>query len=203
MKIICIGRNYKQHVIELNNKYPKEIIFFMKPETAIPPKNQPFFIPDFSNDIHHEIEIVIKINKTGKHIQRQFANTYYNEITLGVDFTARDMQNKLKKKGEPWEKAKSFDGSAPIGKFINKKNISDIQNINYQLYVNKKKKQEGNTKNMIFKIDQIISYVSQFITLKKGDLIFTGTPNGVGKVYKNDLLEGYIEQEKIIQFKVK
>ncbi len=203
MKIICVGRNYKKHIFELKNSVPEEIVFFLKPETAIPQKNQPFFIPDFSNDIHHEIELVIRINKTGKHIQKQFSNTYYDQITLGVDFTARDLQQRLKEKREPWEKAKSFDNSAPIGRLISKDRFLDINNINFTLFKNKKQVQSGNTKDMIFKIDEIISYVSKFITLKKGDLIFTGTPDGVGKVEKEDILEGYIENEKILDFKVK
>tara|TARA_B100000579_G_scaffold367544_1_gene327950 strand:+ start:7379 stop:7990 length:612 start_codon:yes stop_codon:yes gene_type:complete len=203
MKIICVGRNYKKHIFELKNSVPEEIVFFLKPETAIPQKNQPFFIPDFSNDIHHEIELVIRINKTGKHIQKQFSNTYYDQITLGVDFTARDLQQRLKEKREPWEKAKSFDNSAPIGRLISKDRFLDINNINFTLFKNKKQVQSGNTKDMIFKIDEIISYVSTFITLKKGDLIFTGTPDGVGKVEKEDILEGYIENEKILDFKVK
>ena len=203
MKIICIGRNYKNHILELKNKVPKEIIFFLKPETAILQKKQPFFIPDFSKEIHHEIEVVIKINKTGKHIQEKFAHTYYNELTLGIDFTARDVQKKIKKRGEPWEKAKSFDGSAPIGLFINKSHIKDLNNFNFKLLVNNKKKQKGNTKNMIFKIDYIISYISQFITLKKGDLVFTGTPSGVDKVKKNDVLVGFIENQKILDIKIK
>lgn len=203
MKIICVGRNYKEHILELKNSTPKELIFFLKPETAIPLKNQPFFIPDFSTEIHHEIELVIKINKTGKHIEEKFAHKYYNELTLGLDFTARDIQEKLKKNGHPWEKAKSFDGSAPIGKFINKSQIKNIDNINFHLLVNKKPTQVGNTQNMIFKIDHIISFISRFITLKKGDLIFTGTPQGVSKIYKDDFLEGFIENEKIIEIKIK
>ena len=203
MKIICVGRNYKEHILELKNNTPKELIFFLKPETAIPLKNQPFFIPDFSTEIHHEIELVIKINKTGKHIEEKFAHKYYNELTLGLDFTARDIQEKLKKNGHPWEKAKSFDGSAPIGKFINKSQIKNIDNINFHLLVNKKPTQVGNTQNMIFKIDHIISFISRFITLKKGDLIFTGTPQGVSKIYKDDFLEGFIENEKIIEIKIK
>ena len=195
MKIICIGRNYKDHILELKNPTPGDMIFFLKPETAIPIKNQPFFIPDFSKKIHHEIELVIKINKTGKHIQEKFAHKYYSELTLGLDFTARDLQKKLKKNGEPWEKAKSFDGSAAIGRFIEKSQIKNINDINT--------KQIGNTKNMIFKIDYIISYISTFITLKKGDLIFTGTPKGVSKIKKGDVLEGFINNEKIIKVKIK
>ena len=202
MKIICVGRNYQDHILELKNKTPKEILFFLKPETAIPIK-QPFFIPEFSNEIHHEIEIIIKICKTGKHIQKEFASLYYNELSLGIDFTARDLQEKLKSNGEPWEKAKAFDGSAPIGTFIKKEEFENIQNINFQLFVNQKLKQEGNTKNMIFSIDQIISYISKYITLKKGDLIFTGSPSGVGKVQKNDILEGFIENHKILEINIK
>ena len=203
MKIICVGRNYKKHISELKNEIPKEIIFFLKPETAIPQKKQPFFIPDFSKEIHHEVELVIKINKTGKHIQEKFAHTYYDEVTLGLDFTARDLQNKLKENREPWEKAKAFDGSAPVGLFINKHDIQNLNNLNFKLLVNNKEKQIGNTKNMIFKIDYIISYISQFITLKKGDLIFTGTPDGVDKVKKNDILIGFIENQKILEIKIK
>ena len=203
MKIICVGRNYKGHILELKNNTPKELVFFLKPETAIPLKNQPFFIPDFSQEIHHEIELVVKINKTGKHIQEKFAKHYYSELTLGIDFTARDVQERLKKNGLPWEKAKAFDGSAPIGKFIDKTQIQNIDNINFQLLVNKTPMQIGNTKDMIFKIDFIISFISQFITLKKGDLIFTGTPEGVSKIHKGDFLEGFIENKKIIELKVK
>ncbi|MBE37645.1 MAG: 2-hydroxyhepta-2,4-diene-1,7-dioate isomerase [Flavobacteriales bacterium] len=199
MKIICVGRNYKKHIVELKNKIPEEIVFFLKPETTIPQKNQPFFIPDFSNNVHHEIEIVIKINKTGKHIQEKFAHRYYDELTLGIDFTARDIQEKLKKEGKPWEKAKSFDGSAPVGRFIKKNTVYNIHDLNFKLLVNNKQVQCDNSKNMIFSIDQIISYVSKFITLKKGDLIFTGTPSGVGRVEKNDILEGYLENEKLIE----
>ena len=192
-----------KHISELGNSIPDDMIFFLKPETSIPLKNQPFFIPDFSQDIHHEIEIVVKINKTGKHIQKKFANNYYSEISLGIDFTARDVQEKIKKNGAPWEKAKAFDGSAPVGNFINKKDIQDIQNLNFKLLVNKKERQIGNTKNMIYDVSHIISYVSSFITLKKGDLIFTGTPSGVEKVFPNDLLEGFIENQKILEVKVK
>ena len=203
MKIICVGRNYNDHILELGNKKPQEIMFFLKPETAIPQKKQPFFIPDFSSDIHHEIEIVIKINKTGKHIQKKFAHTYYDELTLGIDFTARDVQDKLKKQGQPWEKAKSFDGSAPVGRFINKNTIQNMDDINFKLIVNNEMRQSGNVKNMIFSINEIISYVSSFITLKKGDLIFTGTPSGVSKIQKEDVLEGYLENQKIIQIIIK
>tara|TARA_B100000902_G_C27067887_1_gene792507 strand:+ start:214 stop:825 length:612 start_codon:yes stop_codon:yes gene_type:complete len=203
MKIICIARNYKKHILELNNTPPEELIFFLKPETAIPIKGQPFFIPDFSHEIQHEIEIVIKINKTGKHIQEKFAHKYFDELTLGIDFTARDVQSQLKREGFPWEKSKSFDGSGPVGVFMNKTEYPDITNLNFELLINGKVKQSGNTRNMIFSFNYIISYISKYITLKKGDLIFTGTPSGVGKVNKNDILTGLIEGEKIIQTKIK
>ena len=201
MKIICIGRNYKKHIEELNNKHSSEIIFFLKPETAIPIKNQPFFIPDFSQEIHHELELVVKINRTGKFIQKKFSNKYYNEISIGIDFTARDIQNNIKKKGLPWEKAKAFDGSAPVGKFIQKDNLK-LEALDFMLKINGKIKQTGNSKNMIHNIDDIISYISQYITLKKGDLIFTGTPEGVGKVHKEDVLEAYISDQKLLHINV-
>jgi 2-keto-4-pentenoate hydratase/2-oxohepta-3-ene-1,7-dioic acid hydratase in catechol pathway len=193
MKIICIGRNYPAHISELKNIIPNDIIFFLKPETSIVHKKQPFFIPDFSNNI----------NKSVKHINEKFSYNYYNELTVGIDFTARDIQQQLKQDGYPWEKAKAFDGSAVIGTFINKENIADLNNLYFKLLVNSKIKQSGNTKNMIFKIDNIISYVSKYITLKKGDLIFTGTPSGVDKVNKNDILEGYIEDKQVFKIRVK
>ncbi len=202
MKIICVGRNYQNHVLELNNTTPKEILFFLKPETAIPSKGQPFFIPDFSQEIHYEVELIIKINKTGKHIDEKFAHNYYDEISLGIDFTARDIQKKAKDKSEPWEKAKAFDGSAPLGAFLKKEGFN-MQNIKFELFINNTSVQKGNTKNMIFSINQIISYVSKFITLKKGDIIFTGTPSGVGKVKKNDVLEAFIENNKVLEIKIK
>jgi len=201
MKIICIGRNYKKHIEELDNKNSSEIIFFLKPETAIPIKNQPFFIPDFSNEIHHEVEIIVKINRTGKFIQKIFSHKYYNDISVGIDFTARDIQNEIKKRGLPWEKSKSFDGSAPIGKFIQKDDLK-INNLDFILKVNGEIKQKGNSKNMIHSIDEIISYVSQYITLKKGDIIFTGTPSGVGKVKKNDILQAYLNGQKLLDINV-
>ena len=203
MKIICVGRNYTEHIIELHNTTPKEILFFLKPETAIPIDKQPFFIPDFSNEIHYESEIVIKISKNGKHISEKYAEQYYHEVSLGIDFTARDVQEILKKNQQPWEKSKAFDGSAPVGKFMSKNEFKNIQNINFKLLVNNQLKQVGNTKNMLFSINQIISYISQYITLKKGDLIFTGTPSGVGKVYKEDILTGFIEEKEIIKVKIK
>jgi acylpyruvate hydrolase len=203
MKIICIGRNYVDHAKELNNPIPKEPVFFLKPDTAYLPNNKVFFIPSFSSDIHHEIELVIKINKIGKHIQPKFAHKYYHEITLGIDFTARDIQQECKTKGLPWEKAKAFDGSAPIGTFVQKSQFQNMQQLSFYLLKNKEKVQVGNTADMLFTIDQIISYVSQYTTLKIGDLIFTGTPAGVGQVQVNDILEGYLEDKKVMQVKVK
>ena len=203
MKIICIGRNYLDHINELNNKKPIEPLFFLKPETAIQPKGHPFFIPDFSNDIHYEIELVLRINKIGKHIKEKFANNYYNEIGLGIDFTARDIQKECKEKGLPWEKAKSFDGAAQISKkFINKNDL-EIDNISFSLQKNNQEVQIGNSKDLIFSFDKIIAHISKFITLKIGDLIYTGTPSGVGKVEKNDILTGYIEKEELLNVIVK
>lgn len=203
MKIICIGRNYASHAKELNNPVPKEPVIFMKPDSAIIQKNQPFFIPDFSNDVHHEVELVVKINKLGKHIAKKFAHKYYDEIGIGIDFTARDLQSKLKEKGLPWEKAKGFDGSAPLGKFINKKTLKSVEDINFHLEVNGNKVQIGNSSDMIFSIDAIIEHVSQYFTLKIGDLIFTGTPEGVGAVHAGDRLECFIEDEKLLGFNIR
>ena len=203
MKIICIGRNYIDHVKELKNSIPSKPVFFLKPDTAIQPKNHPFFIPDFSNEIHYEVELVIKINKTGKHIEERFANKYYSEIGLGIDFTARDVQQNCKKNGLPWEISKGFDGSAQISnKFIDKSTIN-IENINFSLKKNNKIVQIGNSEDMIFKFDSIISYISKFYTLKIGDLIFTGTPHGVGPVNKGDILEGFIEEMSMFSVKIK
>ena len=204
MKIICIGRNYSEHVAELNNEKPEDPVIFMKPETAVLLKKQPFFIPEFSEDIHYEVELLVRINKVGKHIQEKFAHKYYQEIGLGIDFTARDLQQKLKEKSLPWEKAKSFDGSAVIGeKWIDKNSIENLNNINFSLLKNDVAVQNGNTSDMMWKIDGIISYVSQFFTLKIGDIIFTGTPKGVGKVEANDKLTGFIEKEQIFSIQVK
>ena len=203
MKIICIGRNYIEHVKELKNTIPSKPIFFLKPDTAIQPKNHPFFIPDFSNEIHYEVELVIKINKTGKHIEERFAYKYYSEIGLGIDFTARDVQQNCKKNGLPWEISKGFDGSAQISnKFIDKSTIN-IENINFSLKKNNKIVQIGNSQDMIFKFDSIISYISKFYTLKIGDLIYTGTPHGVGPVNKGDILEGFIEEMSMFSVKIK
>jgi 2-keto-4-pentenoate hydratase/2-oxohepta-3-ene-1,7-dioic acid hydratase in catechol pathway len=204
MKIICIGRNYTEHISELKNEKPTDPVIFMKPDTAILLKKQPFFIPDFSDDIHYEVEVLVRINKVGKYIQEKFAHKYYNEIGLGIDFTARDLQQKLKEKGLPWEKAKGFDGSAVIGeKWIDKNSFSNINNINFSLLRNEKPVQTGNTGEMLWKIDEIIAYVSQYFTLKIGDVIFTGTPSGVGKVEINDRLTGFIEDQQLFSINVK
>lgn len=203
MKIICIGRNYFKHIQELENDVPLKPLFFLKPETAIQPKGHPFFIPDFSNEIHYEVELVIKIKKTGKHIEKKFAHKYFEEIGLGIDFTARDIQENCKEKGLPWEIAKGFDGSAQISnKFIKKDSFLN-KNISFCLKKNNEIVQIGNSKEMIFSFEEIISYVSKFFTLKIGDLIYTGTPSGIGKVEKGDILNGFIEKEKILNVIVK
>ena len=203
MKIICIGRNYHDHISELKNKITKEPLFFLKPDTAIQPKGHPFFIPDFSNNIHYEVELVIKISKNGKNINEQFSHKYYEEIGLGIDFTARDIQQKCKELGHPWEKAKGFDGSAQIShKFMNKNDL-DLKNINFKLEKNQQRVQNGNSKDMIYSFDYIISYVSKFYTLRAGDLIYTGTPAGVGKVEIGDKLAGYLNEEKILSVNIK
>ncbi len=204
MKIICIGRNYSEHISELKNEKPTEPVIFLKPDTAILLKKQAFFIPEFSNDVHYEVEVLVRINKVGKYIQEKFAHKYYSEIGLGIDFTARDLQQKLKEKGLPWEKAKSFDGAAVIGeKWIDKNSIENLNNINFSLLKNDQPVQKGNTGDMLWKTDEIISYVSRFFTLKIGDIIFTGTPQGVGKVEVNDRLTGFIEEEQIFSINVK
>ena len=202
MKIICIGRNYAKHIEELANERPENPVVFLKPDSSILPKKNPFFIPPFSNDVHYEVEVLIKINKVGKHIATRFAHKYYDEIGLGIDFTARDIQQKCKEKGLPWEKAKAFDGSAVIGDFYNKSNF-DLENLTFKLFKNDIIVQDGNTKSMLWKIDELISYVSQYFTLKKGDIIFTGTPAGVGKVSENDVLIGEINNCKAFEIKVK
>ena len=202
MKIICIGRNYAKHIEELANERPENPIIFLKPDSAILPKKNPFFIPTFSNDVHYEVEILLKINKVGKHIDAKFAHKYYDEIGLGIDFTARDVQVKCKEKGLPWEKAKAFDGSAVIGKFYLKEEF-DLENLSFQLYKNDKIVQDGNSSAMLWKMDELISYVSQYFTLKKGDIIFTGTPAGVGKVIENDVLRGIIEGKEAFEIRVK
>jgi 2-keto-4-pentenoate hydratase/2-oxohepta-3-ene-1,7-dioic acid hydratase in catechol pathway len=203
MKIICIGRNYAKHIEELQNERPDEPVIFMKPDTAAVQKQFPFVIPEFSNDVHHEVEILVKINKVGKYIDAKFAHKYYDEIGLGIDFTARDVQAKLKEKGLPWEKAKAFDGSAVIGDFIPKTEFGSLENINFELTNNGAVVQKGNTAHMLWKIDEIIAYVSQYFTLKTGDIIFTGTPEGVAKVSPDDVLEGSIEGRKLFKVQVK
>ncbi len=203
MKIICIGRNYAKHIEELQNEKPTEPVIFLKPDTAILPKNFPFFIPEFSNDIHHEVEILVKINRVGKHIDPKFAHKYYDEIGLGIDFTARDVQAKLKEKGLPWEKAKAFDGSAVIGEFLPKSQFNSLENLTFELTNNGKPAQTGNTSHMLWKIDELISYVSQYFTLKIGDIIFTGTPEGVERVSPDDILEGFLEGHKLFRIQVK
>ena len=202
MKIICIGRNYHDHISELKNKITKEPLF-LKPDTAIQPKGHPFFIPDFSNNIHYEVELVIKVSKNGKNINEQFSHKYYEEIGLGLDFTARDIQEECKELGHPWEKAKGFDGSAQIShKFINKNDL-DLNNTCFRLEKNQQIVQNGNSKDMIYSFDYIISYVSKFYTLRAGDLIYTGTPAGVDRVEIGDKLIGYLEEEKILSVNIK
>ena len=203
MKIICIGRNYADHISELNNERPDDPVIFMKPDTAILPKKTPFVIPEFSKDVHHEVEVLVKICKVGKYISPKFAHKYYDEIGLGIDFTARDLQSMLKEKGLPWEKAKAFDHSAIIGDFLPKKNYSSLENINFELRKNSEIVQKGSTSMMLWNIDEIISHVSQFFTLKKGDIIFTGTPKGVASVKENDVLEGFLEGKQIFKIQVK
>ncbi len=203
MKIICIGRNYIDHAKELNNPIPKEPVFFLKPDTSLLPKKNPFVYPSFSKDVQHEVEVVIKISRLGKHIEEKFAHKYYNEIAVGVDFTARDIQQQCKEKGLPWEKAKAFDGSAPISKFVSIDQFEDINNLNFSLQVNGVSKQQGNTKDMLFNFNQVVSHVSKFFTLKIGDIIFTGTPVGVGPVKINDKIECFIEDKKLLSFNVK
>jgi len=203
MKIICIGRNYVDHIEELKNERPAEPVVFMKPDSAVLLKQHPFVIPEFSEDIHHEIEIIVKINKVGKYIEPKFAHKYYDEISVGIDFTARDLQQKLKSKGLPWEKAKAFDGSAVIGDFLPKEQFSSLENITFELTNNDKSVQIGNTSLMLWNIDELISYVSQYFTLKIGDIIFTGTPAGVAAVKPDDVLEGFLEGQQLFRIQVK
>ncbi|NND15385.1 MAG: fumarylacetoacetate hydrolase family protein [Eudoraea sp.] len=203
MKIICIGRNYAAHIDELANERPKDPVVFIKPDSAVLPKEQDFYIPEFTSNVHYEVEVLVKIKKVGKHIDPQYAHTYYDEVGLGIDFTARDLQNDLKEKGLPWEKAKGFDGAAVIGKWLPKSRFPDMNNLNFTLRVNDKLAQEGNTGHMLWKIDELIAYVSQFFMLKKGDILFTGTPAGVGKIDPNDYLTGYLEKHEMFSIKVK
>ena len=203
MKIICIGRNYTAHIAELQNEKPEEPVVFIKPDSAVLPKQQDFYIPEFSNDIHYEVEVLVKIKKVGKHIGEEFASSYYDEIGLGIDFTARDLQSKLKEKGLPWEKAKGFDGAAVIGEWLPKTQFKNLNDLNFKLVKNDVVVQEGNTSLMLWKIDEIIAYVSTFFMLKKGDIIFTGTPAGVGKISPNDYLSGSLENIELFTLKIK
>ena len=203
MKILCVGRNYADHVLELSNEQPDDPVIFLKPETAIPLKNEPFFYPDFSKDVHYEVEILVKINRVGKNIDEKFAHKYYDEIGVGIDFTARDVQSKLKAKGLPWELAKAFNGSAPISTFVPKTDFPDLNNVNFRLDLNGEIRQQGNTNLMLFKIDYLISFVSRYFLLQKGDILFTGTPKGVGPVQIGDTLTAYIEDRKMLEIGVK
>ncbi len=203
MKIICIGRNYTKHIEELQNERPDEPVVFMKPDSAVLLRQHPFVIPEFSEDIHHELEIIVKINKVGKYIDAKFAHKYYDEIGVGIDFTARDLQQKLKDKGLPWEKAKAFDGSAVIGDFMQKSTFNSLENLTFELTNNGVTVQKGNTDFMLWKIDELIAYVSQYFTLKIGDIIFTGTPEGVAAVRPDDILEGFLEGNKLFRIQVK
>lgn len=203
MKIICIGRNYTDHIKELANERPVDPVVFIKPDSAVLPKEQDFYIPEFSDNIHYEVEVLVKIKKVGKHIDKKFAANYYDEIGLGIDFTARDLQSKLKEKGLPWEKAKGFDGAAVIGKWLSKTEFNSVDDINFSLKKNNETVQKGNTSLMLWKIDELIAYVSQFFMLKKGDVIFTGTPAGVGKVIANDYLTGFLENKEMFTLNIK
>ncbi len=203
MKILCIGRNYLDHAKELLSEVPNEPVIFSKPDSAILKGNKPFYIPSFANEFHYEVEVLIKIARVGKNITTNFANRYYDEIGLGIDFTARDLQNTLISKGLPWEKCKAFDGSAVISDFIAKEQFSNIHDLPFHLNVNGERRQTGNTKDMLFSIDEIVAHASQFFTLKIGDIIFTGTPAGVGKININDRLEGYLADCKMLDFLIK
>jgi 2-keto-4-pentenoate hydratase/2-oxohepta-3-ene-1,7-dioic acid hydratase in catechol pathway len=203
MKIICVGRNYAAHIAELDNERPKEPILFLKPDSAVLLKNNPFLIPEFSDDVHYEVELLVKIKKIGKYIDRKFAHAYYDEIGLGIDFTARDLQKELKEKGLPWEKAKSFDGAAVIGNFLPKSAFESLSAISFRLEKNGETVQEGNTASMLWPIDPLIEYISKYFTLKIGDVIFTGTPAGVGRVVAEDVLTGFIEEKNVFSIKVK
>ena len=203
MKIICIGRNYTDHITELNNERPSEPVVFIKPDSAVLPKEQDFYIPEFTDDVHYEVEVLVKIKKVGKHIKQSFAPSYYDEIGLGIDFTARDLQAKLKEKGLPWEKSKGFDGAAVIGEWVSKTDYDTVNNLSFELKKNNEVVQTGNTSLMLWKIDELIAYVSTFFTLKKGDVLFTGTPAGVGKVVANDYLTGSLEQKELFNLRIK
>lgn len=202
MKFICVGRNYSNHAKELNNEIPKDPVLFIKPDTALARPGDDWYIPEFTKNLQHEVEVLIKISKVGKYIQPEFAGNYYSEIGLGIDFTARDLQDRLKEKGLPWEKSKAFDRSALIGNFVNKEKFN-LDNLNFSLVKNGNIQQKGNTSEMIFSFDYLISYISQYFTLKMGDIIFTGTPSGVSKLSENDFLEGFIENEKFFEVKIR
>lgn len=204
MKIFAIGLNYDAHNKEMKRTFESgEPVLFMKPDTALLKNGKPFLLPDFSSNMHYETELVVKINRLGKNIAERFSHRYYDEVTVGIDFTARDLQQQLKEKGLPWEISKSFDNSAAIGEFIPKTELKEIQNVNFHLDIDGEKVQQGNTSDMIYSVDKIISYISQFFTLKIGDLIFTGTPEGVGPVVIGNHLQGYIEDKKLLDFKIK
>lgn len=203
MKIIAIGRNYAAHVRELNNPIPDSPVIFLKPDTALLKDNKPFYLPDFSSEIHYELEVVLKICKEGKHISQKFAANYYEEIGLGIDFTARDIQSLHKEKGLPWELAKAFDNSAAVSNFVPKSSIKNLYDLDFELQINGQKKQHGNTKNILFPFEYIISFVSKYITLKKGDLIFTGTPEGVGQIHQGDKLEAWLAGQQLLNFDIK
>jgi 2-keto-4-pentenoate hydratase/2-oxohepta-3-ene-1,7-dioic acid hydratase in catechol pathway len=203
MKIICIGLNYRKHAIELGWPVPAEPVVFLKPDSSILKNNKPFFLPGFSDNIHYEVEVVIKISKLGKGILEKFAQRYYDEVTLGIDITARDLQNRLKSEGMPWELSKSFDGAAPLGRFIPLSEVGDVTNIDFRLEINNKVVQKSNTSDMIFNINQIVEYVSKYFTLKTGDLIFTGTPPGVGQLQKNDNLVAFLGDVPVMDFQIK
>ena len=203
MKILAIGRNYAEHIAELNNQIPDEPVIFFKPDTALLKNNDPFYYPDFSQDIHHEVEIILRISKEGKNIGAKFASKYFDAIGLGIDFTARDLQAKAKSKGLPWTLAKGFNGSAPVSEFLLLSEFPDLTNLNFRLLVNGQEKQNGNTSMMLNSFEDMLAYMSRFITLKKGDIIFTGTPSGVGPVKIGDRLEGFIEDKKLLDFEIK
>ncbi|HEV7350443.1 fumarylacetoacetate hydrolase family protein [Telluribacter sp.] len=203
MKIICVGRNYAEHIQELNNEKPDAPVIFMKPDTALLQPGEAFYYPEFSQDVHHEVEVVVKINKMGKFVEEKFAHKYYDEIGIGIDFTARDLQSKLKNKGLPWELAKAFNGSAPVSNFVSKADYADLQDLNFRLEVNGETRQEGNTSMMLYRIDYLISFVSQYFTLKTGDLIFTGTPKGVAAVQPGDRLVASMEGKTMLELDVK
>ena len=203
MKIIAIGRNYAAHAKELNNPIPGSPVIFLKPDTAVLKDTKPFYLPDFSSEIHYELEVVLKVCKEGKYISEKFASNYYEELGLGIDFTARDIQNAHKEKGLPWELAKAFDNSAAISNFVPKSSISNIYELDFELHINGQTRQNGNTRNILFSFEKIISFVSQYITLKKGDLIFTGTPEGVGQIHRGDKLEAWLSGQQLLDFDIK